>query len=207
MENKKAVIYIPFWIAGMLERNNLPLSTVMDYRKMSHYVSAQEQANMLLFQNVDPFACKLQDGQGGPQFDVTVARFGTHITEGRDYSPLSAAWHRSVVNSADANDNKLRQNLDNLDSLSYAQSTADEVAMRFNPENGVRVAHTHPFITYDVEREFLIVVLYPAFYDYAHFTDTVFALCKAVLKVLYVYNTPAVGCKTPYFRKYLESLV
>lgn len=206
MERNKHVIFVPFWIAGMLERNNLPLSTVLDYRKMSKFLSPQEQANMLLFQDFNPFEQKVEDGRCIPTYGESFESNDTSITERRSFYPLGKAWRDNVKDSSDANDKRLLSQLETMDGLSWNTATKDEVKMRFDPANGGRVAHNHPFITYDVEREFVLVVVYPAYFECANFTDNVMALCKAVLKVLYVYNTYASGCKTPYFRKYLEKL-
>jgi hypothetical protein len=208
VEQKKDVIYVPYWIASALERNNLPLSTIVDYRKMAHFLSAQEQGNMLLFEDFNPFKEKVANGQHTPTFGMVTEVGGeSSITEYPFTSPLYEAWRKCVSGSSDANDNKLFKNLDTMNSLAWNQMAEQEVAMRFATTNSeARVAHNHSFITYDVEREFLIVVVYPAFFESAKYADNVIALCKEVLKVLYVYNTPASGCKTPYFRKYLESL-
>lgn len=206
MERNKQVIFIPFWIAGILERNALPLSAVLDYRKMSQLLSQQEQANLMLFQDFNPFELKIEEGRGIPTYgDVCVAG-RTDITERGSYFPLSTAWKDNVKDSSDANDKRLLAQISVADSMSWSATTKDEVKMRFDPSIDARVAHNHPFITYDVEREFVIVVVYPAYFDVTNFNANRFDLCKAVLKVLYVYNSYASGCKTPYFRKYLESL-
>jgi hypothetical protein len=206
VDQKKEVIYVPYWIAGMLERNNLPLSTVLDYRKISQFLSAQEQGNMLLFQNFNPFIEKMSDGRRVPDCQSCCVVGDTNITESLQSYTLTSVWEKSVSNSSDANDNNLRRGLQNLSSLAWGQLAEAEVNMRFDPVNAGRVSHEHPFITYDVEREFLIVVVYPAFFESANYAANKFALCKDVLKVLYVYNSYASGCKTPYFRKYLEAL-
>lgn len=206
MERHKEIIYLPFWIAGMLERNNLPLSTILDYRKMSEFLSPQEQANVLLFQDFNPFEQQVEEGRAIPTYGEVILAGDTSITERPCIYPLGKAWRDNVKDSSDANDKRLLAQLDTMDALSWNSATKDEVKMRFNPANAGRVAHNHPFITYDVEREFVIVVVYPAYFEVAAFADNVTALCKAVLKVLYVYNTYASGCKTPYFRKYLETL-
>jgi hypothetical protein len=205
VEQKKEIIYIPFWIEGMLARNNLPLSTVLDYRKMSQYLSAQEQANMFLFQDFDPFTEKVKDGRCVPAYG-SCCEPRTHITEELPFHPLSTVWRKNVAESTDADDISLHQAIGHLDSLSWGEITANEIEMRFDPANCGRIAHNHPFITYDVEREFAIVVVYPAFFELGKYADNLFALCKAVLEVLYVYNSYASGCVTPYFRKYLEKL-
>jgi hypothetical protein len=206
VEQKKDVVFVPYWIARALELNNLPLSTILDYRKMAQYVSAQEQGNMLLFEDFNPFKTKVVGDRHTPTYGLEVVAGETSITEHAFTSPLYEAWRKCVSGSSDANDNKLFKNLEVMNSLSWNQMAEQEVAMRFDPANAGRIAHNHPFITYDVEREFLIVVVYPAFFESASYADNVVSLCKEVLKVLYVYNTPASGCKTPYFRKYLESL-
>lgn len=206
MEVTKEVIFIPFWIAGMLERNNLPLSKVLDYRTMSQFLSPQEQANMLRFQDFNAFELQVEEGRGIPTYGEVVLSNQTHITTRQSYYPLGNAWRNDVKDSSDANDKRLLAQLETIDQLSWTQVTKDEIKMRFDPANGARVAHEHPFITYDVEREFVFVVVFPGYFNVTAFTDNVFALCKAVLKVLYVYNTYASGCNTPYFRKYLESL-
>jgi hypothetical protein len=206
VERNKEVIYLPFWIAGMLERNALPLSDVLDYRKMSQFLSQQEQANLLLFQDFNPFILQTEDGRGIPTYGDIVRAGATDITEHMAYAPLAKVWRDNVKDSSDANDKRLLANLSTIDSISWAQTAKDEVKMRFDPSNNARVAHSHPFITYDVEREFVIVVVFPAYFEVASFATNTHELCKSVLKVLYVYNTYASGCKTPYFRKYLESL-
>jgi len=207
VEQKKDVVYVPYWIASALERNNLPLSAILDYRQMARFLSAQEQGNALLFDGFNPFKPKVAGEQHTPTYGMTGVGEGTNITECPFASPLYEAWRKCVSNSSDANDNKLFKNLDTMNSLSWNQMAEQEVAMRFQPANAGRLPHDHPFITYDVEREFFIVVVYPAFFESAKYSDNVVSLCKEVLtKALYVYNTPASGCKSPYFRKYLESL-
>lgn len=206
MEQKKDVIYVPYWIVSMLERNNLPLSTVLDYRKMAQFLPAQEQANMLLFEDFTPFKEKIENGRHQPQYGMMELQTGTDITNYPMGCPLYEAWRKCVYQSQDANDKQLFNNLETMNSLSWSETTKQELAMRFDPANAGRITHTQPFITYDVEREFVIVVVYPAFFESTEYNTNVIDLCKAVLKVLYVYNTPASGCKTPYFRKYLESL-
>jgi len=206
VEQTKDIIYIPFWIAGMLQRNNLPVSDILNLRKMAQFLSAQERANLVLFQNFDPFTVKSQGGRNYPTYGSGMSR-DTSITNGLGYNPLLSVWRKSIANSTDANDKQLLADIVTAEDLSYGAVTENEVAERFDPENGARVNHTHPFITYDVEREALIVEVFPAFFDTAQYSKHVFALCTAVLKVLYVYNTPSAGCQSPYFRKYLESLV
>ena len=160
MENIKEVVYIPFWIAGMLERNNLPLSEVLDYRKMSQFLSAQEQANMLLFQNFSPFADKVKDGRRLPNFDSGF-NFSTDVTQNEGYDALGDAWRKCLVSSTDANDSRLLENFQSMSSFAYNPITENEINMRFDPDNCGAIAHSEPFITYDVEREFCIVVVYP----------------------------------------------
>lgn len=206
VEQKKDVVYVPYWIASALQRNNLPLSTVLDYRKMAQFLSPQEQGNMLLFEDFNPFKEKIENGRHQPTYGMVEYDCGTSITACGFTSPLYEAWRKCVSGSIDANDSKLLKNLEAMNSLAWNKLAEQEVAMRFDPANAGRIVHDHPFITYDVEREFLIVVVFPAFFDSAQYAGNVITLCKEVLKVLYVYNTPASGCKTPYFRKYLESL-
>ena len=206
MEQNKDIIYIPFWIAGMLQRNNLPVSDILNLRKMAQFLSAQERANLVLFQNFNPFTVVTKGGRNYPTYGSGLSR-DTSITQGLGYNPLLSVWRKSVANSADANDKQLLQMCTAAEDLSYGAVTENEVAERFDPENGARVHHTHPFITYDVEREALIVEVFPAFFEAEHYGKHVSALCTAVLKVLYVYNTPSAGCQSPYFRKYLETLV
>lgn len=93
-----------------------------------------------------------------------------------------------------------------MNSMSWGEITENEIRMRFDPANCGRIAHNHPFITYDVARDYVIVVVYPAFFELGEYANNLVALCKAVLEVLYVYNSYASGCVTPYFRKYLETL-
>lgn len=207
VERKKDVVYVPYWIAGAVQRNNLPLSAILDYRAMAHLLSAQEQANLLLFEDFNPFRVKVEDGRNVPTYgsvDLDVAE--TSITELPYTSPLYEAWRQCVSKSTDANDNKLLNNLNVMNSMAVGQAAEQEVAMRFDPANAGRIAHEHPFITYDLEHDYVVVVVYPAFFESASYARNTIELCKEVLKVLYVYNTPASGCKTPYFRKYLESL-
>jgi len=206
VEQKKNVIYVPYWIASALERNNLPLSSLLDYRKMAHFLSAQEQGNLLLFEDFNPFKEKIAGDRHTPTYGMVDVDAGTSITECPFTSPLYEAWRKCVSGSTDANDNTLFKNLDTMNAMSWSEMAEQEIAMRFDPANAGRLAHAHPFITYDVEREFLIVVVYPAFFESAKYASNLIDLCKEVLKVLYVYNTPASGCKSPYFRKYLESL-
>jgi hypothetical protein len=206
VEQKKHVVYVPYWIAGALQRNNLPLSTLLDYRKVAKFFSPQEQANMLLFEEINPFKAELKDGRLQPVYGVTEVGSTTSITESCFDAPLYDAWRQCVSNSTDANDNALVNNLSTMNSLSWNETTKAEVSARFDPANAGRLNYTGPFITYDVERNYLLVVIYPAFFESAVHEANVVALCKQVLETFYVYNTPASGCKTPYFRKYLESL-
>jgi hypothetical protein len=206
VEHKKDVIYVPYWVVAALQRNNLPLSTIMDYRKVAQFFSAQEQANMLLFEDLNPFKEEIKDGRHQPCYGMIDVDSGTSITECKFNSPLYDAWRQCVSKSTDANDNALFKNLETMNSLSWGESAKAEVAMRFDPANAGHLNHNEPFITYDVERDYLLVVVYPAFFDSAAYKANVLTLCKRVLETFYVYNTPASGCKTPYFRKYLESL-
>jgi hypothetical protein len=207
VEQNKNVVYVPYWIAGALQRNNLPLSTILDYRKMAQFFSAQEQANMLLFEDLNPFKAELKGERYQPTYGMIEVDCGTSITECGFGAPLYEAWRKCVAGSSNANDNALFKNLETMNSLSWGELAKNEVAMRFDPANAGRLNHNEPFITYDVERDYLLVVVYPAFFDSTTYAANVITLCKQVLETFYVYNTPSSGCKTPYFRKYLESLV
>ncbi len=207
VEQTKNVIYVPYWIASMLQRRNLPLSTLLDYRKMTHFLSPQEQANLMLFEDLNPFKEEIKNGRHQPVYGLVDVETGTSITDCPFGAPLYEAWRKSVAGSSNANDNALMKNLETINALSWNATTKNEVAMRFDPANAGHQNHNDPFITYDVERDYLLVVVYPTFFDSASYAANVLALCKSVLNTFYVYNTPASGCSSPYFRKYLESLV
>ncbi len=207
VERKKEVIYVPYWIVRALQLNNLPMSTILDYRKVAEFLSPQEQANMLLFESFNPFKPKMVDDRYVPDYGVMEVGTHTSITESPFNAPLYDAWCKQLANSPDANDNALFKNLQTMNALSWAKTATQEIDMRYDPANSGRLPHNEPFITYDVEREFIFVVVYPGFFNTQTHNTNVINLCKAVLEILYAYNTPASGCKTPYFRKYLESLV
>lgn len=214
MEHQKSIINIPYWIAGMLERNNLPVSAVLDYGLMSSFLSLAEQANMLNFQHLDLFNAKpvLQGDEayfssavdGG---NSAIAVCGdTSITQFEVSQKLNYAWRASIAGSDNANNNALNLALQNAESFSYAPSVLEELAERLNPLSAPPQSHTQPFITYDVARDVVLVVVYPSFFNREGYKDNTRNMLVAVLKVLYAYNTYASVCKTQYFRKYLETL-
>lgn len=188
----------------------MPISDVLDYGKMSKFLSLQEQANMLTVQNLEPFGCGLAKDSDTPRyepcFEANSIGVDTSITGYEMSFRLNTQWVKSIGDSDNANNNALKKSLENASRFAYSETTKEEVLARFNPSNIGPQKHSQPFITYDVERDVVLVVIYPAFFTAATYENNTLALLKAVLEVLYAYNSYASVCKTPYFRKYLEKL-
>lgn len=208
MEHNKNVVFVPYWIPGVLERNNIPLTALLDFSQVSQVLSAQELANVLCFQNINPLEYSVKDDKKLPSFGLNqIDAPPKGITEPFPYSPLSNVWARKLGNSSSANDKALLAKVNHYECIGFTDVTREEICARYNPDNVVGLAHDKPFITYDVDRDTLLVVVYPSFFDVRENSAHTVALCEEVLKVLYVYSTTyAPGCRTPYFRKYLESL-
>jgi uncharacterized Fe-S cluster-containing protein len=191
----------------MLERNNLPLSDFLDARKMMRFLSQRELANCLHFQGFHPFEDKTVDGRSVPNCDGESIVCGrTDITEYWPSYQLSSLWRTQLENTHDAEDKALLEMLSSVQWQFASDYLRDEMNVRFDPDNVVGLTRTEPFITYELDHETAAVVIYPSFFNNGSRNEILFSLCKEVLKVLYVYNTYAAGCKTPYFRKYLEFL-
>lgn len=200
-ETPKTVVFIPYWIKGMLERRNLPLNTFLDFKVMKQILSLEEQSVLLQLQSYSLFDPTF-DADGYP-IQYPYPQRGTDITEWYGAKFLEEIWRKSVA----ANDLATKDLFHTLSYIGFDNTAKKEIEARLFCKESFSEQHKEPFITYDLTRDIIGVVVYPGYFNRDKFSDFRFPLLKSILKVLYVYNSYASVCKTPYFRKYLEELV
>jgi hypothetical protein len=203
VRKEKNVVYIPHWIQELCQRHSLPLEAVMDYSKIGPLLSLEDQALFLGLQTYTLYDCVFT-GEGYPRAgsNSTTAQYDG-VTDYLPSGVLCSEWRKSIA----AEDVVSKNALDNADSLSYRDGGVREalIARLFSAESA-EMSHKKPFITYDLTRTTVGVVVFPGFFNQEKFNSFNFDLVVSILKVLYVYNTYAAECKSPYFRKYLETL-
>lgn len=185
----------------MLERRNLPLQSCLDFKLMKQVLSLEEQSILLQLQTYSLF--DISFNSAGEPVQYPSAPQGTDITEWYNGKRLEDMWRKSVA----ANDVDTKDLFHNLSYSTYSDSAAKEISARLFSKESFSEQHQKPFITYDLTPDVIGVVVYPGYFNQEKISSFRYDLIKSVLKVLYVYNSYASVCKTPYFRKYLEELV
>lgn len=197
----KSVVYIPHWISAMLERRNKPLTTCLDYGQMRELLSQEQQAQFLALQTYKLFDASY--GADGYPMNYVYRHPGTQVTDfDEGYGDLYRVWQDSLA----AEDVAGKSFLDSARNLTYGNLTSNELKARLFAKESFSEQYKKPFITYDLSRNVIGVVVYPGYFTPEKNPSFKQEMLKSILKVLYVYNTYASVCKTPYFRKYLEAL-
>lgn len=197
----KRVVYIPFWIQAMLQRRNIPLSACLDYNQMKELLSQEDQAQFLSLQPYKLFDATY--GSDGYPLEYVYTQRGTQVTEDDGASDsLYDVWARSLV----AEDVASKSVLESIRTLCFDKMITNELKARLFAKESFSNQYKTPFITYDLTRDVIGVVVFPGYFTPEKNPSFKFDMLKSILKVFYVYNTPAMVCKTPYFRKYLEAL-
>lgn len=201
MYQRKNVVYIPYWIQELCGRNSLPLESVLDYNKIGPLLSMEEQAQFLGLQSYTLYDCDF-NAQGIPNPFSTVVGNWNGIT---DYSngSLREFWRKSIPKS----ETSLVSMIEGSEYLAYTAGVVEQpLAARLFSADAKLERHKKPFITYDLTRDAVGVVVFPGYFNQENFSSFKRELCVSILKVLYVQNTYAAECKTPYFKSYLEDL-
>lgn len=197
----KRVVYIPHWIHAMLQRRNIPLAACLDYNQMKELLSQEDQAQFLALQ---PY--KLFDaiyGTDGYPLSNEYRQYGTQVTDSLStMEALYDVWVRSVA----AEDVASKNLLESARYLCFDSVVTNELKARLFAKESFSEQYKSPFITYDLSREVIGVVVFPGYFTPEKNPSFKLQLLKDILKVFYVYNTHAPVCMTPYFRKYLEAL-
>lgn len=200
MERAKSVVYVPYWVKGIFERHNRPFSELLQFDKACEVLSTQELANVL---NVN--LRQLYDAKFDPKTGLPEISYGTWQEE--QMGPrLIDIWRKQTTANPTANNSAAIAKLENAQLISGSNECDQEVNARLFDPSSQQDRYKVPFITYDVDPSVVFVVIHPGFFNVQEYMKLKFAMLEAVLKTLYVYNTYASVCKTPYFRKYLELL-
>lgn len=201
MERPKSVIYIPHWVKGIFERQNRPLSELLQFDKAKEVLSLSEMANILNLNGRRLWDAKFDPETGYPVYDGLsggIADMGPDIAD---------IWKKSATANRSADNSAALAVIENATLFSYGKACDNELNVRLFALESKEDHLQLPFITYDIESDVALVVVYPGFFNAKLYPAIKYDLLVGVLKVLYVYNTYASVCKTPYFRKYLESMV
>jgi len=182
MLHEKQFILVPYWAAEALRRQQKDLRELINFDTVRQSFSTSDLAGLLALQT--QFGRLVGDPDGyydsftlGNKWEQTAQQPDSRALLKNTVLPLSC-------------DNGLSQDHHHRLFSADAERARDEL----------------PFITYDVAPDVGAIVIYPG-----RFTDTVlgdlqYTVLKAILKVLYVYNTYNEVARTPWFRQYLVGL-
>lgn len=197
----KRVVYIPHWIQAMLQRRNISLAACLDYKQMKELLSQEDQAQFLALQPYKLFDATY-DAEGYP-LDYHYASNGTQVTDEWSIAgSLYEVWAKSLT----AEDVASKSILQSVEALCFDKIVTNELKARLFSKESFSEQYQKPFITYDLARNVIGVVVFPGYFTPEKNPSFKVDLLKSILKVFYVYNTYASVCTTPYFRKYLEAL-
>ncbi|MNU19554.1 hypothetical protein D3C71_77830 [compost metagenome] len=178
---KRNIILIPFWVHEALKRNNLPLTEVMNFKKIREILSLQDLACFMALQDY------------------------TETLTGAEYMHLGSlyfGWQKNI----NANEHDISDFLGTIQQLADDASIKKEVYARLFDANSRCERHEKPYISYDLTPEFEGVVINPGFFTQIGDRQLQADIVGAMLKALYVYEPYNEVSKTPLFKRHLELL-
>lgn len=182
MSVKRQIILIPYWIQDALRRQQLPLSTVLDFKAIRPVVPLTDLVAFVALQECWHQICGLREpgvGSLALQWFKTVGSSGTPENSDLSNTVLPLATDPSV-----------RKDL-------QARLFAGSVRLEHQEES---------FNSYDLTPEFAGAVIYPGFFGSHSDAKLARTFVRAMLKTLYVYEPHHEVAKTPLFRRYLSLL-
>lgn len=183
MTHRKDIIIVPHWVHESLHRNGMNLGDCLDFEKIRGIFSQADLVQFLCIQDSINYIT-------GAQESVQKIDAG-----------LWSKWNQTLM-TEDAK--KLLY--DTISPMScdptFQQAARDRL---FSPE-AKRARDEQAFITYDIAPEVGAIVVYPGHFTSAVLGELQVRALRAILKVLYVYNTQHEVSRTPWFRQYLTGL-
>lgn len=190
MSVRTSVILIPYWIAESLKRGQMQPKDCIDFRKVKSVVSTHDLMTLIAAQ------------------DITSELIGAR--EGGAYGgfALGGLWEQSIQASITPEE---KRDLESYFDIATKGDYISEVRARlYSPEaNGPTHSPTYekPFNIYDLMPDVIGVVVNPGFFTEKPNKALQLSLVEAVLKSLYVYNTPTHEvATTSWFGRFMELL-
>jgi hypothetical protein len=181
---KKKVVLIPHWIQETLRRNPMvTLADCVDFTKMRELLSVSDLVGFSALQG-EPFGKKL---------------IGPDIY----FGDLVMLWFASIPNDNRELNEFLGRTVCALDNQ---ESFRKELEGRLFEAEARLPQYESPFCVHDLTPEVVGVVLYPGFFVGTNTKELQLELLRAILKVLYVYDTYSEVAQTSLFKRYLELL-
>jgi hypothetical protein len=171
------LVLIPYWIRDGIVREGLPYKTVLDPIKLRTLFSASDLA----------------------QF-IAVNNRAEKVLGIDTWKSLPGIWSDKKV-SAEVDDFYRTT----IIPLSTTPETIQEINTRLFDTTTKREGENE-YITYDLERDSVGVVLSRGFDTSNSNSNVIFGMIESILKVLYVYNPQHEVAKTQYFKRYLDLL-
>lgn len=180
MTTKKLVL-IPYWVEDALRRNGQPLADCLNLGKIRKIIPMSDLVAFVALQNY----WKVFIGVNEPMLDSLVMQ-----------------WFSQVGPAGAANNDELSHH---ILPLSNDPSVARDLEARLFDPAARCGQYKEPFNSYDLTPEFAGAVIYPGFFG-LNDKPSVDAFVRAMLKVLYVYESHSEVAKSPLFRRYLALL-
>jgi hypothetical protein len=183
MTHRKDIIIVPHWVHESLHRNGMNLGECLNFEKIRGIFA---QADLVQFMAIQQ---DMNHIHGGPQGDYGA------------YSALWDAWYKTAITS------EAQALLMNAIGPMSCDPTFHQAARdRLFSAEAKRSRDEEAFITYDIAPEVGAIVVYPGHFTSAVLGELQVRALRAILKVLYVYNTQHEVSRTPWFRQYLTGL-
>lgn len=173
---EKTFILVPYWVQDMLQRNKLPMASVLDYNKMSELMSIEDRSAFLNIQLANK-----------------IALFATSCN-----SYLLGSWEQSA-------DTKQKAVLDSaVVPKSYSETASQDNCERL--ELGDKSPEDRPWAIVDFDRNVFAIVLKPGFIDAVKDSALALQFTREILEVFYGYYKVHQVSQLSIFSKYLEFL-
>lgn len=172
----KRIILAPAWAAGILKINNLPISDITDYKKLSGLMSKEDLAVILAIQKDSRINLGKLNSIG--YSDVLLSR-----------------WSESK----DSEDTSLDEVIELSDKF-----TESELLERL--DDNEKRSGVEDYQVVDIDRNKMVVLLGRKGVDTTRDPSALLELVRAILKVFYVYHKTYEVSRLPLFAWYLELL-
>lgn len=178
---EKVAVLIPYWVKEVLRRNNLPLSTCLEFDKIRPLLSMNDLTTFLTLQNSKYF-------KSVTNVDIT--------------GQLSYIWGKGLIKSnSELYDVLWKSLIPMQNDISFI----NELNERLFGNSIKEAKFPESYAMYDITPEVFGIVIYPG-----HFNNSNVNLQKLVLEsiieVLYRYYSFHEVAKTQFFKGYLELL-
>lgn len=173
---EKSFILVPFWVEDVLQRNKLPMASILDYGKMAELMSLEDRSAFLTIQRASKIA-------------LLSSTYNSHLLGSWEQS--APEEQKAVLDSA-------------VVPMSYSETASQDTYERL--ALGDKRPQEAPWRIVDFDRNAVAIVLMPGIVESLQCSETALKLVKEILSLFYGYYEVHRVSQMPIFGKYLELL-